>query len=137
LNPKKSRDLINEVSKNQNLPQHIVDAVVKFYWKEVWENLTNLSASKVHVENLGDFNIKHWLLDKEILKCENTDKSIYKRNYIAGISIRDRIDLLKKIKSEVEEENQRKDFIYEHKKINKDSETDLGEQTGDLSRNIL
>lgn len=125
MNPKKSRELNPQVAEETGIPLHIVEAITKMYWKEVWQNVTNLSSPKVHVENLGDFNIKHWLLDKEIQKSKNY-KAAGKNKYISGVDNDRRIDLLYNIQSQLEEENQRKEFIYEHKKITKESETDLG-----------
>lgn len=140
MNPKKSRELIPEVAQEVGLPQNIVEAVVKMYWREVWESLTTLSAPKVHVENLGDFNVKHWLLEKEIGKCEGFEANTRlqgKSKYVSGVDIKDKIVLLKNIKAEIEEENQRKEFIYEHKKIAKQSNPDLEEQEADSTGTIL
>lgn len=130
MKPKKSKELIPEVAKELDISQNIVEAVVQMYWKEVWENVTQLSSPKIHVENFGDFNIKHWLLDKEIARCEAFDRVTSLKGtqkYISGLKIKDRVNLLYKVKSEVEEENQRKDFIYEHKKITNKSKEDLEE----------
>lgn len=120
MNPKKSKDLIPEVAGEVLLPTRVVEDIVNFYWREVWENLTTLKGPKIHIENLGDFNIKHWLLDKEIKKCESFPEKTRltgQQKYVSGFKIKDKLVLLEKIKAEVQEEKQRRDFIYEHKKI--------------------
>ena len=130
MKPKKSKEFIPEVSKELDISQNIVEAVVQMYWKDVWENITNLSSPKIHIENLGDFNIKHWVIEKEINKCEgyfNNTSAKGAQKWVAGLKIKDRIALLNKIKKEVEEENQRKEFIYEHKKLS----TSIQEQKTD------
>jgi len=130
LNPRKSKDLIEEVADDLSVSQNLVEAVTKLYWKEVWQNLTSLSSPKVHIENLGDFNIKHWLLEKEILKCTNLklkNKDLIKSKYVSGITIEERMSMISNIKLQVEEEKQRKDFIYEHKKIIKEFDSDIQE----------
>lgn len=135
MNPKKAKELIPEVAKNIPLPVSTIEDIVNFYWREVWESLTTLSEPKVHVENLGDFNIKHWSLDKEINKCYNILKSKTQKGtekYVTGIKIKDKINLLEEIKVKVEEEQQRKEFIYEHKKINKESLLNMEEQNLNL-----
>lgn len=138
MKPLKSKDLIPEVANELGLPIYIVDAIVKEYWKDVWENLTSLSAPKVHIENLGDFNIKYWLLDKEIQKCEGFLTSPRtKDKIIAGLKIKDRINLLENIKDEIDKENQRKEFIYEHKKVTREINTDMEKQKTDISRTIF
>lgn len=130
MNPRKSKDLIEEVADDLSVSQNLVEAVTKLYWKEVWQNLTSLSSPKVHIENLGDFNIKHWLLEKEILKCTNLklkNKDLIKSKYVSGITIEERMSMISNIKLQVEEEKQRKDFIYEHKKIIKEFDSDIQE----------
>ena len=140
MKPKKSKELIPLVSKETGISQLAVEAITKMYWREVWENVTSLSAPKIHIDNFGDFNIKHWLLDKEIMKCEYYEsKTTMKgsQRYLAGLKIKDRIRLLNNIKEEINKENQRKEFIHEHKKINKESIADLEKQETDITRTIL
>lgn len=139
MNPKKAKELIPEVAKNIPLPVSTIEDIVNFYWREVWESLTTLSEPKVHVENLGDFNIKHWSLNKELTKCHNILKSKTQKGtekYVTGIKIKDKISLLEEMIVKVEEEKQRKEFIYEHKKINKENTFNLEKQDSDFPRSL-
>lgn len=120
MHPKKAKELIPAVADKLNLPVKSVEDIVNFYWSEVWNSLTNAENIKVHLTNLGDFNIKHWALDKEIFKLENFSKKTPlkgKQRYITGIKIIDKINIINNLKHLINEENQRKEFIYEHKKI--------------------
>ncbi len=120
MNPKKSKELIPKVAERLNLPAKVIEDITNFYYREVWTSLTNGESIKVHLTNLGDFNIKHWLLDKEINKLKgyiDSTKFKSKQRYAAGLKLQDKIDILNNLKDKLEEENQRKDFIYEHKRV--------------------
>lgn len=93
-----------------------VKAVSEFFWAEVREALTNLSDVKVHLTNLGDFTVKHWLIDKEIRKCEALAEQ-RKGSAPIGAQMKIRMDMLNKVKQMHLEESQRKEFIYNHKKL--------------------
>lgn len=133
MNPKKAKDLIPQTAEELNLPVKTVEDIVNFYYREVWSSLTNASDIKVHLTNLGDFNIKHWVLDKEVKKLENFPKFTSlsgQQKYNAGIKIADKVNIIYNLKHLIEEENQRKNFIYEHKKVVNESKkfnTDLEE----------
>lgn len=130
MNPKKSKELVSEVAKDFPLSSDCIQAITSFYWREVSKCLTTLEAPKIHIENLGDFTIKHWLIDKEIARSESfatKSRKRHKEKYMAGLDINKRIELLKNIQIQIEEENQRKEFIYEHKKNSKKSSTDMEE----------
>lgn len=128
MRPKKAKELITPVAEQLNMSSKMVEDIVNFYWREVWTALTNAQDIKVHVTNLGDFNIKHWNLDKEI---ENLDRMInasqFKgtQGYAAGMKMTDKQNLLRGLKLMVHDENQRKEFIYEHKKIVKDENKEI------------
>jgi predicted RNase H-like nuclease (RuvC/YqgF family) len=127
MRPKKAKELIVPVADSIGLPSSLVSDVVNFYWEEVWSVLTDVPDIKVHVTNLGDFNIKHWLLDKEI---ENLSNTIYRfkekpgpRKYAVHQDMTTRLNQLKNLKKVYLEEKQRKDFIHQHKKTNTNDKT--------------
>lgn len=139
MRPKKAKELIPAVARKQNLPEKAVEDIVNFYWREVWTSMTNAEGIKVHLTNLGDFNIKHWLLDKEIQKLENfgnVTRLKGTQRYAAGIKVSDKLSILNNLKVLISEEQQRKEFIYEHKRtINEnkkeESDSDMEEQGTD------
>lgn len=143
MRPIKSKALIDQVAKETDLPKSTVEDIVNFYWKDVWEQLTKAENVKVHVTNLGDFNIKHWLLDKEIEKAKlfpSKTRLSGANRFAASVKINEKIKVLQKLKLKVAEEMQRKEFIQEHKKsiyetIQQNTHTDLEEQSPDPGRN--
>lgn len=78
-----------------------------------------MSHFKVHVTNLGDFNVKHWKLTPKI---ENLEKWEIENNLKGNTLINTRFKIaetlfaLKDVRKKIEEENQRKQFITLHKK---------------------
>ena len=129
MRPKKAKELTTRVAEKLNQPVKLVEDVTNFYWREVWEALTKAQGIKVHVTNLGDFNIKHWLLDKEIENLTQmiaNSKNKGAQRYAAGMKMEDKLGLLYNLKEMLHDENQRKEFIYEHKKtVNDDKENRL------------
>lgn len=116
MRPRKCKDLYEEVSRQSEATLDEVKAVSEFFWAEVREALTNLSDVKVHLTNLGDFTVKHWLIDKEIRKCEALAEQ-RKGSAPIGVQMKIRMDMLNKVKQIQLEESQRKEFIYNHKKL--------------------
>ena len=130
MHPKKSKELIPRVASELDLSEKTIEDITNFYWREVWVLLTNPSDVKVHIENLGDFNVKHWLLDKEIDRIDNPERKTRlkdKVKFVVNKKLSERSSILKNLKILIQEEEQRKEFIYEHKKIvyEKSSKTDL------------
>lgn len=116
MRPKKCKDLYQEVSEQAEASLDEVRAVSEFFWSEVRDALVNLSDVKVHLTNLGDFTIKHWLIDKEIKKCQAmADKR--KGHGPIGAQMTMRMEMLNQAKQIHLEETQRKEFIYNHKKL--------------------
>lgn len=65
--PKKAKSLIPEVAKDLELSEELVKDIVDFYWDDVHDVLRKIEVTRVYIQNLGDFNIKHWMLTKKIL----------------------------------------------------------------------
>lgn len=132
MRPRKAKELIPQIAEQYALPQSTIEDIVNFYWREVWSSLTSGKDIKVHISNLGAFNIKHWLLDKEITKLENYLENFDENSRLKGAqkqAIRfkseDRLQTLKTLRHMVQDENQRKEFIYEHKKTRNEVEEEL------------
>ena len=66
--PKKAKSLIPKVSQDLEMSEELVKDVVDFYWDDVYDVLRNIEYTKIYIQNLGDFNIKHWMLTKKILE---------------------------------------------------------------------
>lgn len=112
MRPLKTKDLYTEIAFTSGATIEEVKAVSDFFWGEVRNSLSLLTDVRVHLQGLGDFTIKHWLIDKEIERCKNI---IAHREQLTG-SFQERIDRLERVKELHLEEVQRKEFIYNHKK---------------------
>lgn len=118
LNPKKAKEFIPEVASEINLPEELVEAIVRFYWQEVRKSLSSLTHNRVHVTNLGDFMIKHWKVDdkiKSLEQWEEKNKQKGLQQITARFKIAESLFELKNLKTIMKEEEQRKDFIKLHK----------------------
>lgn len=140
MKPKKAKELIPEVAKELQMSEQLIKDVTTFYWEEVRKNLSSLKHSRIHITNLGDFTIKHWKLDSKIQgleKFEEINKQKGLQQMTARFKTVETLFDLKNLKSIMNEEKQRKDFIKLHKtktneskrEHNKDMEsqgTDIG-----------
>lgn len=123
------------------LPPELVDAVVTFYWQEVRKSLSGLKHSRVHVTNLGDFVTKHWKLDEKIAKLERFEEYNRQRGLqqmTARFKTVETLFDLRALKTMMDEEKQRAEFIKLHKKTkdvtNREHDQDLEDQEPDHRR---
>jgi hypothetical protein len=65
--PKKYKNILAEYSEQFENPEVISD-IVNFFWDDVSTNLRNINYPSIYIEQLGEFNIKHWILTKKILE---------------------------------------------------------------------
>lgn len=120
MRPKKAKLFIPEVATKLSLPESLVEDLVDYYWSEIRKNLSTLSHQRIHLTNLGDFVVKHWKVDEKITileKWEENNKQKGMQQITARFKTAESLFDLKNIKKEIEQENQRKDFIKLHKKV--------------------
>lgn len=118
MRPIKCKELYPDVAAQCGVTPEDVKAVSDFFWHTVRQKLTTLQDIRVHVTNLGDFTIKHWLIDKEIKKCQDiVDKRTgpSAQKYTIGLQMQQRMELLLAAGQMHQEEAQRKEFIQHHK----------------------
>lgn len=118
MRPTKAKTFISEVAEEQQLSEEMVDAIINFYWQEVRKSLSGLKHSRVHISNLGDFIIKHWKLDEKISKLErfeeyNRQKGL--QQMTARFKTVETLFDLKALKTIMDQESQRAEFIKLHK----------------------
>ena len=119
LRPKKSKEYIPVVAEELSIPDKLVEDVINYYWQEVRKSLSSMKHSRIHISNLGDFVVKHWKLDEEIKfleKWEESNKQKGMQQMTARFKIVENLINLKTVKTVIQEEGQRKDFIKLHKK---------------------
>lgn len=119
MRPLKTKELFPKIAQETNCSEDEVRVVADFFWAEVRESLSKLSDIRVHLHNLGDFTIKHWLIDKEVERCKNI---ITNRSQLST-PLQKRIDQLLSAKEIHMEETQRKEFIYNHKKLSNENKS--------------
>ena len=66
--PKKSRTFIPKISEELEIDQELIENIFNFYWDDVSKIMRNIEHTRVYIEQLGEFRIKHWLLTKKILE---------------------------------------------------------------------
>lgn len=138
MRPIKAKTFIPEVAIETGVPEEVVGALVNFYWREVRKSMSGLKHSRIHVTNLGDFVTKHWKIDEKIAKLERFEEN----NRLKGLqqmtarfkTVETLYDL-RSLKTIVDEERQRAEFIKLHKKTQhaakKEPDTDMEEQGTD------
>ncbi len=139
MRPKKAKDLIEDVCKEVALSNEVVESIINFYYREVRLNLSALNHYRIHLTNLGDFTIKHWKIEDKIdklQKFEENNKAKGLQKITARFKTAETLFDLKNLKQQLEEENQRKDFIKLHKtksnvKSRKKHNKDMEEQGSD------
>jgi hypothetical protein len=118
LRPIKAKNLIVSTALKNNLPVEVVTEIIAVYWKDVRTALSTLVFPKVHVSNLGDFIVKHWLIEKEKEHIHRIMNGL--KPGIRGDALRLNLESKLILIDEMEEkrlgEEQRKDFIKSHKK---------------------
>lgn len=118
MRPLKAKDFISKVAKEQGVSEEIASVVIKSYWKEIRTSLSELRSPRIHVANLGDFTIKHWLIEDYKNKLNNTVplvKDTPKRLSVIN-TITEKLSQIDNVEKMLNEEQQRKDFIKIHKK---------------------
>lgn len=118
MKPLKTKELNREVALETGASPEEVEAVMSYYWSEVRDALTQMTDVRIHLTNLGDFTLKHWLLDKYIEKYESIGKYTKVKGVkgqTISIQVNEKLNILRRMKGMVEEEQQRKAFIKQHK----------------------
>lgn len=137
MKPIKAKDLIVTTALKNNLSVEIVNEIVKMYWKDIRNALSDLKAPRVHISNLGDFTLKHWTIEeqkKRMLKTlEYVKDNPKKEKMINQLNIK--YNLICNVEQQYLEELQRKDFIKIHKKSLNNVKTDIQKQKRNIRRN--
>ena len=121
MNPKKYKEITDEVAKDMGLDKQLVEEVVQFFYSQVRKNLSKLTSSRLLLPGLGTFVLRKQKLKTQIKKnsdilnnLDPTQFNNYKR------SVREKLDRLNSIQEIVNrEEEERQNF-----KEQKDGKTD-------------
>ena len=124
MKPKKAKELIPAVAAEVKLPEQVVKDIVYTYWQEIRKSLSGLKHNRVHITNLGDFSVMHWKIDDKIKmleQFEENNKLKGMQQMTARFRTVELVYSLKEIKKQVEQEQQRKEFIKTHKRLANES----------------
>ncbi len=124
MNPRKARTLIPLVTKELDLEKQLVSDLVYFYWQKVRKALTNMSASRVRVENLGTFNLRV-KKTQGLIKALQEDAESADQNSFTGYKSYDntmeKLEKLTRVMSELETEWEERREHYENRRNTENS----------------
>lgn len=111
MNPKKAKIVLNDLHYELGLEENLVYDILDFYWQHVRKTIVSAAHPRINIENLGIFQIKYKALDKTISKYENAINKLGTENfnkYTKYDNMRSRLDILLKLKEEMQLEKQRR-----------------------------
>jgi len=123
MKPKKSRILYQELSEQHDISKNLVETLVEFYYKNVKNLLTELHHPRINITGLGLFTARKKGINKAIPRfkkyLENHDTSTYSAYYNKKV-LEERLDFLKSIKEQIEDEEKRKkEFLIKKNEFKK------------------
>lgn len=137
MKPIKAKDLIIPTALENNLSVDVTEEIIKTYWKDVKNALSDLKSPRIHISNLGDFVLKHWTIEDQKQKMLNILEYIKdnpkKINVIEQYNIK--YNLICNVEQQYLEELQRKDFIKSHKKSLRNVKSNIQKQKTNIRRN--
>lgn len=99
-----------------DLPIEQVTLITNYYWAEVRQQLSSLSSVRVHLTNLGDFSLKHWLLQRERERYLNVQNYLQREGKLTNSElVAAKIQAIDTVSTLYQAEQQRKSFIKQHK----------------------
>jgi 4-alpha-glucanotransferase len=112
--PKKSNQLYKELAEEINVPVELVEDLIQSYYKNVRDNLTNLTYPRINVEGLGQFVARPGLVKKSIQRytkaLDSHDTSTF-RAYYNKKMLEDKVECLENLSKKLDEfENKKQEF---------------------------
>lgn len=111
MNPKKVKKIYDIVSEDLNIKKDLIEDLVEFYYKDVRKLLTNLEYPRINVDGLGQFVAKQKAvvgsIDKITKSLDDHDTSTFKA-YHNKKAMENKLELLLKLNSKIEQVNNRK-----------------------------
>jgi nucleoid DNA-binding protein len=118
MNPKKVKKIYDIVSEDLNIKKDLVEDLVEFYYKDVRKLLTNLEYPRINIDGLGQFVAKSKAvtgsIDKITKSLDNHDTSTFKA-YHNKKAMENKLELLLKLSSKLEQVNNRKEEFLKTK----------------------
>ena len=118
MNPKKAKTALKDLHYELDLEENLVNDILDFYWQHVRKTIVTAAHPRINIENLGIFQVKYKSLDKTITKYDNAINKLGTENfnkYTKYDSMKSRLDVLLKLKEEIQLEKGRKYQIKSNK----------------------
>lgn len=110
MNPKKFKNILEEIAKDIECDKQMMSDVMDFYWYNVRKSITTITYPRINIESLGAFRLKPKVLDKTIVKYKvamagfkNPDFSKYLRYQ----NLKDRLEILQRAAADLKVEMDR------------------------------
>ena len=125
MNPKKAKTLYKEVATDLALDESLVKDILDFYWSSLRKQMSNLTAVRLDVMNLGTFEIMPKTLERTIEAYKNYQSVPVPKTfsrYEAYSLIEERLKRLLEIQQELESYKQIKQTVIEKRYGKQDQE---------------
>lgn len=131
--PKKSNILYKELAEEINVPVELVEDLIQVYYKNLRNELTNLTNPRINVEGLGQFVARPGLVKKSIeryKKALNSHDTSTFRAYYNKKMLEEKVECLENLDKKIEEQELKKQKFKQDKNEDKfkgdmeESETD-------------
>jgi hypothetical protein len=115
VNPTKTKDLLPAIAARSGEDLTLLQNICSFYWDNVREILTTTPEATVRVLNLGEFERKHWCIEKYLRKVyavynkiKNSGREANKKQLLQDITL---LQAMKGFQIEEESRKQQKTII--------------------------
>lgn len=119
--PKKSSQLYKELAEDINVPVELVEDLIQSYYKNIRDNLTNLTYPRINVEGLGQFVARPGLVKKSIQRykkaLDSHDTSTF-RAYYNKKMLEDKVECLENLDKKLDESELKKQEFKKQKDEN-------------------
>lgn len=117
MKPIKAMELSSKVAQKSNNDERMVSDVLDFFWKNVRSSVSKLEHPTIHLDNLGSFKVRPWVLPKIEEKYQgihdalsNSEDLTFRKRVILQ-ETNERLKVIDNIKSILDSEKQRAEKI--------------------------
>lgn len=107
MNPKKFKNILDEIAKEVDYNKELISTVVDFYWENVRKSVNNVVHPRINIESFGSFKLKPKVLQKTISKYKITMlgfKNPEFSKYVRYQALKDRLEILERASEQIKVE---------------------------------
>lgn len=116
--PKKSNVIYKELAEEMSIPVELVEDLIQEYYKNLRNELTNLTNPRINVEGLGQFVARSGLVKKSIERykkaLDSHDTSTF-RAYYNKKMLEEKVECLENLDKKIEEQEVKKQKFKQDK----------------------